>query len=202
MSTVHIAVYDDLADWEVGHVAARLSSPMWQKEPGRFTVRTVGPSTEPVRTMGGMRIVPDMALADFDPTTSAMLVLPGSTGYDAGLLDAFSSTAREALAQGTPVAAICGATFGLAKAGVLDERDHTSGAAVYLQMSGYRGGERYVERDAVSDGGVITAGPTEPLAFAREIFRELDVFTPAALDAWFRLFRDSDPAAYAELAAL
>ncbi|CAM5715458.1 hypothetical protein SHIRM173S_07673 [Streptomyces hirsutus] len=50
---------------------------------------------------------------------------------------------------------------------------------------------RRVEADAVTDGGLVTAGPTEPVAFAREIFRLLQhLHDEPAIDAWYRLFRD------------
>ena len=65
--------------------------------------------------------------------------------------------------------------------------------------TGYGGGERYVDADAVTDGGLVTAGPTEPVAFAREILRLLHVYDDEAVDAWYRLFHDSDAGAYAVL---
>ncbi len=98
-----------------------------------------------------------------------------------------------------PVAAICGATAGLAREGLLDDRDHTSAVSFYLAATGYGGGERYVDADAVTDGNLVTAGPTEPVAFAREVFRLLGVYEGEVLDAWYRLFHDSDAAAYAVL---
>ena len=74
---------------------------------------------------------------------------------------------------------------------------HTSGAVQYLQaQQGYSGSSRYVETDAVTDGDLITAGPTEPVAFAREIFRRLAVNRPEVIDAWYRLFGRSDASAY------
>lgn len=43
--TVHLAVYDTLADWETGYAVAYLSKPDWQKHPGRYHVATVGETT-------------------------------------------------------------------------------------------------------------------------------------------------------------
>ena len=51
----------------------------------------------------------------------------------------------------------------------------------------------------MTDGDLITAGPTEPVAFAREVLGLLGAFEGAKLDAWYRLFHDSDAAAYAVL---
>jgi hypothetical protein len=64
-STAHVALYDDLADWEFGHLFVELRT-------GRFTghpwkVVSVAGSREPITSMGGLRIVPDMILDDLDP---------------------------------------------------------------------------------------------------------------------------------------
>jgi hypothetical protein len=81
------------------------------------------------------------------------------------------------------------------------DREHTSAAAEYLAATGYHGGGRYREAPAVTDGDLITAGPTEPVAFAREIFARLDLYEPQVLEAWFRLFAHSDPSAFPVLMA-
>ncbi len=193
--TVHLAVYDAFADWETGHAAAWLTR-------GGLTVRTVGPTTGPVTTLGGLRVTPDLALADLRPEDSALLVLPGSDLWDeGGELAPFAAAARAFLDAGVPVAAICGATAGLAREGLLDDRPHTSSAAGYLAATGYLGAAHYREADAVTAGDLITAGSTEPVAFAREVLGRLGVYEGELLDAWYRLFHDSDPTAYEVLAA-
>ncbi len=200
METVHLAVYDTLADWEPGHAVAHIARPAYQREPGRYQVRTVAETSAPVTTMGGVRIQPDLRLDELDPRDSALLILPGAQAWDAGGLGAFADAARRFVDAGTPVAAICGATFGLAGAGLLDDRAHTSSAPEYLAASGYAGGERYVDADAVHDRGIITAGPLDPVPFAREIFTVLDLYEPAVLAAWFDLFAHGDATAFAALA--
>ncbi len=187
----HLAVYDTLADYEYGHAAAHL--------PGGVT--TVGLTLDPVTTKAGLRIQPELELSQLSPGDSELLILPGADLWFGDALAPFARTARSFLAAGVPVAAICGATYGLAAEGLLDNRDHTSAAPEYLAMSGYRGAARYRDADAVTGGDLITAGPTEPVAFAREIFARLSTFSPEVLDAWYRLFRDSDAEAYAVFSA-
>ncbi|KOU06916.1 MULTISPECIES: DJ-1/PfpI family protein [Streptomyces] len=194
--TVHLAVYDTFADWETGHTTAHLTQ-------NGYTVRTVGLTREPVTTMGGLRVRPDLAVDELRPRDSALLILTGAAAWDTGeALAPFARAARGFLDAGTPVAAICGATAGLAREGLLDDRAHTSAVSFYLAATGYAGGERYVEADAVTDPGadgggrLVTAGPTEPVAFAREVFALLGVYDAKKLDAWYRLFHDSDPSAY------
>ncbi|MFF7938693.1 type 1 glutamine amidotransferase family protein [Nocardia gamkensis] len=198
--TVHMAVYDTLADWEVGAATAHINKPSWHREPGTWQVKTVGPSAEPIITMGGMRIVPDVVLADLTPADSAMLILPGAETWEGPELDPFTRKAREFVDAGVPVAAICGATFGLAKAGLLDNREHTSNVAEFLRYSGYAGADRYVEAPAVTDGDVITAGASAPFEFAREVLGRLGVYEPHVLDGWYRLFAHADPGGWAVLA--
>ena len=198
--TVHCGVYDTLADWEAALAIAQLHSGAFQPGGGSFRVVTVGETGEPVTTLGGVRIVPDIALAELRPDDSAMLVLPGADtwfGGNGGFLDA----ARTFLDSGVPVAAICGATYGLATVGLLDDRDHTSNAPEFLARSGYAGAERYRHEPAVTDGDLITATGVAPVDFARAIFAHLDVYPPPVLDAWYRLYHDGDAAAWAELMA-
>ncbi|MEV6393952.1 type 1 glutamine amidotransferase family protein [Streptomyces sp. NPDC051907] len=193
--TVHLAVYDTFADWETGHTTAHLTQ-------NGFTVKTVALTADPVTTMGGVRVQPDLVLADLRPEDSELLVLTGASLWDTGDdLAPFAHTARAFLDAGVPVAAICGATAGLAREGLLDDRAHTSAISFYLDATEYKGGEHYREADAVTDGDLITAGPTEPVAFAREVFARLGVYEGEKLDAWYRLFHDSDPSAYEILSA-
>ncbi|WP_328938233.1 glutamine amidotransferase [Streptomyces tauricus] len=192
---VYLAVYDTLADWETGHTTAYLAR-------AGYEIRTAGLSGDPVRSVGGLRILPDMRLDDVRPEDAALLILPGADLWDTGdELAPFARRAREFLAAGVPVAAICGATAGLAREGLLDDRAHTGAVSFYLAATGYKGGDRYVDSDAVTDGGLVTAGPTEPVAFAREVFALLGVYEGEVLDAWYRLFHDSDAQAYEVLEA-
>jgi putative intracellular protease/amidase len=192
--TAHVALYDDLADWEVGHLLAELRTGRFTGE--RFDVVTVAASLEPITTMGGVRMVPDALLADLDPSDSDLLVLPGGDMWDAGGGDAFAAVAGRFLDDGVPVAAICGATAGLARAGLLDERDHTSAAAEYLAATGYAGGDRYIDQRAVVDGELITAGPQSPVQFARAALGRLGIASHDTLDAYERLFDRGDASAF------
>jgi putative intracellular protease/amidase len=200
-TTVHLAVYDTLADWETAHAVAHINDPQFQREPGRYVIRTVGADAAPVVTMGGVRVQPDMTLAELDPSDSAMLLLPGAHGWDRGEHAEWAAAAGAFLDAGIPVAAICGATAGLARAGLLDERRHTSNAPEYLAATGYAGAPHYVEAPAVTDGALITASAMHPIPFAHEVFAALDLYGPAVLEAWTGLYGTGDPAWYGRLMA-
>jgi putative intracellular protease/amidase len=192
--TAHLAVYDTLTDSEVGHLLVELHT-------GRFTgtsfeVVTVAELPQPVTTMGGIRVLPDSLLADLEPADSDLLILPGAEMWDAGGGEAFATAAGRFLDARVPVAAICGATAGLARAGLLDERNHTSASADYLGMTGYAGGDRYVDERAVVDGDLITAGPQSPVQFARATLERLGLATERTLEAYEALFHRGDAAAF------
>jgi putative intracellular protease/amidase len=198
-TTVHVAVFDTLADWEIGYATAHIRRDQWQREPDRYSITTVGPSREPVTTMGGLRITPDIALEELRPEASAMLILAGGDLWAEESMAGLRAAARRFLATGVPVAAICGATFGLALEGLLDDRAHTSNAAGYLAYSGYAGGARFVAEPAVVDGDLITASGVAPVHFAQAIFGRLGLYEPGVAASWFKLYGDRDPAGFFEL---
>lgn len=195
--TAHVAVYDSFADWEVGHLMVELRT-------GRFTgtpwqVVTVAEEVRPVTTMGGLRILPDLGLDDLEPAESELLVLAGADFWDAGGGTSFAETAAQFLDADVPVAAICGATAGLARAGLLDHRPHTSAAPEYLAATGYAGGPLYRDERAVAADGLVTAGPQSPVQFAVATLGLLGLASQHTRDAYEGVFHRADPTAYAEL---
>lgn len=199
--TVHLFVLDGMADWEPSYAVAGINQAAFQTNPGRYTVKTVGPSADAVRTMGGLAVTPDLELDQLAPEDSALLILPGATAFEQGEHSAAAEKAREFLAAGVPVAAICGATMALAQRGILDGRPHTSNAAEYLAAApGYAGHAEYVDDAAVSDGLLITAGAAAPIDFAAKIFERLDLYAPPVLEAWVTVYKTGDPSAFYALA--
>jgi putative intracellular protease/amidase len=201
MKTVHLFVFDTLSDWEPGFAIAGINNPQFQRRPGEYRVRTVSVSGKAVTTVGGLRIQPDDALEALDPRDSAMLILPGGARWDEGGNIEAIEHARAHLSAGVPVAAICGATAGLARGGLLDDRKHTSNAREYLAQTGYAGGRLYRDERVVRDGDLITASAMAPLDFARAIFECLQLYTPEVLDAWYKLFATGRPEYFGALMA-
>jgi putative intracellular protease/amidase len=194
ITTAHLGIYDTLADWEVGHLLAELRTGRFTGVP--FDVVTVAESPDPITTMGGVRMIPDALLAELDPEDSGLLILPGADSWDAGGGEPFAAAAARFLDAGVPVAAICGGTAGLARAGLLDTRRHTSAAAEYLAATGYAGASHYVDERAVVDGNLITAGPQSPVQFARITLGHLGLAPPETLEAYENVFHRGDPAAF------
>ena len=159
MRTIALYTTETMADWEYAYLTTQIAGAE-QLKPRRFRLLLVGDGLEPVRTLGNLPLAPEADLNALDALAEegslAALVIPGGDHYAAGhdrLIEAVGSLLEKEI----PVAAICGATLLLARGGFLDDRGHTSNASVFLQTSGYRGGNHYVETPVVTDRGVTTA---------------------------------------------
>lgn len=196
---IHLFVFDSLSDWEAAYAIAGINNPQFHREGANFRIRTVAARSNAVTTAGGLRIQPDLTLDALSETRRVMLILPGGSTWDEGKNMEVVEAAKATLASGGAVAAICGATTGLARGGLLDERKHTSNAREYLEATHYKGGALYQDEPAVTDGPVITASATAPIDFALQIFRSLELYSPAVLAAWYGLFKTGKPEYFAAL---
>lgn len=196
MTTLYLYILDTLADWEIGHVLAELHSGRYLKNPAmKYAVVLCGRSMETITTMGGLHLTPDVLFEDIRPVQGDVVLLPGADTWLDPAQEPVLRKTRRVLEEGTLVAAICGATMGLASAGILDDRPHTSNDLAALKMfcPGYKGEQWYRNEPAVTDGNLITASGLAPVEFAVHVFRELGVMTPATLKAWHGLFTTRKP---------
>ena len=197
---VYLFLPDRLADWEPGFAIAGINNPDMQREPGRFHIVTTSIGGGPITSIGGLRIQADVALDTVSPDGGAMLILPGGDSWETESGNSAAvDLAKRFLAANVPVAAICGATLGLARGGVFTSRQHTSNAPEYLASTGYRGKSHYRKKPVVTDGELITAGAVSSLEFAKAIFEKLELYTPEVLDAWYGLFSTKKAEYYAAL---
>ena len=172
MFTVYVYTLDTLADWELGYVTAELNSKrFFKKDAPGIAVKMVGISKEPIKTMGGLTILPDCTINDVAVDEKSVLLLPGANTWDDPKHGAIIEKAKGLLSAGATVCAICGATTALANAGLLDQRLHTSNGTGYLAMFSpcYKGQQFYVDQPSVSDQNLITASSTGALLWAKQI---------------------------------
>lgn len=191
MFTIYVYTLDTMADWEIGYVTAELNSGrFFKKDAPDVLVKTVGISKEPVKTMGGLTIIPDCVIDDIAINDKSTLLLPGGNTWDDPKHSVIVKKAAELLSVEATVCAICGATVALAHAGLLDHRPHTSNGVGFLDMfcPSYKGQSYFVDKPSVSDGNLITASGTGALPWAKQIIEHLGVFRPDTLEAWYSYF--------------
>jgi putative intracellular protease/amidase len=183
---VYLLVVPGYADWEPAHAIAEL------RRHGHYRVEVVGLTADPVRSMGGVTVLPTKTLSSVDPADVAVFILPGGDPWEQQAVEPALSAFLHVLDRtGVPIAAICAATTALARIGLLRRRRHTSNGLSYLrqQVPEYTEGASYVDAPAVRDRGLITATGLGDVEFAREIMAELNVLTASDRDQWTMLFR-------------
>ena len=196
MFTIYVYVLDTLADWELGYVISELNSGrFFKKGAPRVSLKTVSYSKEPIKTMGGLTIVPDCLIEDIALSKESVLLLPGADTWNAPKHGAIIKKASELLLADATVCAICGATAALANFGLLDKRPHTSNGAGFLEMfsPGYKGQSFYIDKPSVADRNLITASCTGALLWAKQIIEHLGVFQADTLEAWYEYFSTGKP---------
>jgi len=118
---VYVLVVPDFADWEPAHALAEL------RRYGGY-IEVVGLTMAPVECMGGVRVLPARLIAEVDPADVVAFILPGGDRWETTPLEPELEDLLQKLdAAGVPLAAICGATVAVARAGRLRRRG--SGAA-------------------------------------------------------------------------
>ena len=181
----YLLVFDGLADWEPAHILCELG------KSGQYDVKTVGFSLEPIKTMGGMTIVPDVLLDEVGVGETAVFILPGGTMWEQQSHPSLQALLRDLHAHAVPLAAICGATLEMARAGLIDQVEHTSNILPYLQamVPTYRAQDYYVDAPAVTDKNIVTADGLSSVEFAREIIKLLGIYNEADAEAWYGMYK-------------
>jgi len=185
---VYLLVVEGFADWEPAHAVAEL------RRHGHYRVESVGLTSAPVTSMGGIRVLPSTIVTKVDPADVAALILPGGDRWENSPIETELEQLLNGVdAHGIPIAAICAATVAIARLGLLRGRRHTSNGLEYLRSNvpGYAEAATYVDSPAVRDRGLITASGLGDVEFARELFEELNVLSVEDRAAWAAIFRSA-----------
>lgn len=199
---VYLYVFHTMSDWEYGYLIAELNSGRYfRQDAASLKVVTVGANKEMITTLGGLRIKPDISLDECILGSQDLIILPGGNTWGEDIHQPILKKVGDALKLGTTIAAICGATLGLANEGYLNSRKHTSNDLEYMKMvcPNYKGETLYEKGPAVSDENLVTASGIAPLEFAVEVLKKLDVFAPDTLRLWYKLNKTQKPEYFFEL---
>src|SRR5713226_9141274 len=123
----YFLVFDGLADWELAHALCEIN------KSGKFEVVSVGFSKEPVTTMGGLKLSPDITLDGVTPAEARIFMLPGGDMWELDSNESLKALLRRFHAENIPIGAICGATLEIARAGLTRNIRHTSNSKDYLK---------------------------------------------------------------------
>lgn len=165
--TAYVFVFDGFADWEPASALAEL------RRTFGFSVKTFSLSTNPIVSMGGLKVTTDLRLEEVRPELAGILILPGGDMWMGGEIEGITALIETVHQTARPIAGICAATLSLAHAGLLNDHRHTSNGDGFTAkyVPSYCGHDFYAKVAAIKDRNVITANGLAPFAFAAEIFR-------------------------------
>ncbi len=189
-----------MADWEVAHITAEFNSGRFLKD-GKVSIQKVSNDLNPVTSMGGMKITPDVKLSEVTFSAGDLLILPGADTWMEEEHRTVIEIVESLIKRDVIVSAICGATVALANAGILNDRKHTSNGSGFLEMMSteYKGSGNYIDSPAVCDSNLITASGMAPLEFTYEIMKRTHVMKDETATAWYKLYSTKEPSYFYEL---
>jgi putative intracellular protease/amidase len=188
---VYFYILDTMADWEYGFLLAELNSKRYFLPSKKdLEIITVSNDKKAKTSMGGIKITPDITTDELDFTNEDFLILPGADKWLENEHKEILIKSKEFINNDMNVAAICGATFGLAQYGALDSKLHTSNDKEYLKMicPQYRGEAHYQDAIVVNHKRLITASGIAPIEFSYEVIKNLEVFSDDTLKNWYGLY--------------
>jgi putative intracellular protease/amidase len=197
---IFLYVLDTLADWEISFLTAEINSGRYlRKDIEKPKIIKVSNNLNPIKTMGGIEIIPDIDVDSINFKEGDLIILPGADTWQNGnnqkIIDKIKGN------NDITIAAICGATIALADNGILDNRRHTSNDIEVLKMfcKKYKGENLYENKFAVVDGNLITATGLAPLEFTFEVIKKIDVMESNTLNAWYNLYKSKEAKYFFEL---
>ena len=200
MKKIYMYLLDTMADWENGYFLQGFTlQKMLPKQ--EYELCAVATSRKPIKTAGGMTLIPDITLDELDENQAAALLLIGADTWGSTEQTAILEVAKSLIEKGVLVAAICGATLGLANVGILDTQYHTSNALFFLtgMSSNYNGEQYYKDVVAVADDNLITASSAGSLLWAKYIFEKLEIYSSETIEAWYNYFSTGKASYFGEL---
>lgn len=189
MTTIVTILTPGYADWETALLNAGA------REYFRIDTRFATPDGEMVTSAGGLRVTPQMAIADIDPAEIDAILVNGGTIWSTPSAPDLGPVLRATHAAGKTVGGICDGVMALARAGLLDTTRHTANGLESLPDTGYAGAAHFVGGPkAVRDGHIVTAPGTAPVSFMGAVLDAMGLRTPD-LDFYLGLYAAEHQAA-------
>lgn len=178
MTKIAIILTQGFADWEYALLAGT-GGPYYGLDVQFF-------STEAgeVHSMGGLVAVVSQKLNEIANWSPEVIVVVGGTCWVSEQAPDISELLKVHHTNGGIVAGICGGTLALARAGILNEIQHTSNDKNFLNQNadGYSGAEHFCKSaSAIKDNRVITAPGTAPVSFTAAILESSGLGEDTAL---------------------
>jgi putative intracellular protease/amidase len=189
LEKVLFVLLEEFADWELASLAAALNEKPENDQTKRYLVETVSLKKEPIKSIGGITVLPDYALNEV-PTDFSALILIGGNSWRKKESEDVMELVHYAISRNAVLGAICDAAYFIGSHGILNEVKHTANFLEELQEVPLYTGEKYFEaKQAVRDGSIVTANGSAIFEFGKEVMLAMDAFPKTEILEWYDFFK-------------
>ncbi|HEY2492784.1 MAG TPA: DJ-1/PfpI family protein [Paenibacillus sp.] len=184
------------ADWEAAFTSATLNDQIQNKKSAYF-VKTVGITKDPIKSIGGLTVLPDYSIADVPDNYSALLLIGGMSWCTKDrkpteMAQKLLPFVQSAIDKSILVGGICDASTFLGANGWLNDKMHTSNTLADLKrVAGktYTNESNYIEHQAVQHENVVTANGTAYLEFTKEVLLALKAYPKEDVETHYDFYK-------------
>ena len=190
MKNIVFVILDEFADWEAAFLSSALNDKNITKN---YTTNFASIDKNLKKSMGNLKVLPDLTLKEIDENDVDGLVLIGGRTWRSQIEETNTKIVELVKKfKNNPnkvVGAICDAAYFLATNGLLNDRKHTVNSFDEIKdNSNYTNSKNFVEMESVIDGNLVTAKGDSPIHFAKNVMIALGDIPEKNVNLFFDIY--------------
>ena len=190
MKNIVFVILDEFADWEAAFLSSALNDKNITKN---YTTNFASIDKNLKKSMGNLKVLPDLTLKEIDENDIDGLVLVGGRTWRSQIEETNTKIVELVKKfKNNPnkvVGAICDAAYFLATNGLLNDRKHTVNSFDEIKdNSNYTNSKNFVEMESVIDGNLVTAKGDSPVHFAKNVMMALGDIPEKNVNLFFDIY--------------
>ena len=190
MKNIVFVILDEFADWEAAFLSSALNDKNITKN---YTTNFASIDKNLKKSMGNLKVLPDLTLKEIDENDIDGLVLIGGRTWRSQIEETNTKIVELVKKfKNNPnkvVGAICDAAYFLATNGLLNDRKHTVNSFDEIKdNSNYTNSKNFVEMESVIDGNLVTAKGDSPIHFAKNVMMALGDIPEKNVNLFFDIY--------------
>ena len=190
MKNIVFVILDEFADWEAAFLSSALNDKNITKN---YTTNFASIDKNLKKSMGNLKVLPDLTLKEIDENDVDGLVLIGGRTWRSQIEETNTKIVELVKKfKNDPdkvVGAICDAAYFLATNGLLNDRKHTVNSFDEIKdNSNYTNSKNFVEMESVIDGNLVTAKGDSSIHFAKNVMIALGDIPEKNVNLFFDIY--------------
>ena len=190
MKNIVFVILDEFADWEAAFLSSALNDKNITKN---YTTNFASIDKNLKKSMGNLKVLPDLTLKEIDENDVDGLVLIGGRTWRSQIEETNTKIVELVKKfKNNPnkvVGAICDAAYFLATNGLLNDRKHTVNSFDEIKDNlNYTNSKNFVEIESVIDVNLVTAKGDSPIHFAKNVMMALGDIPEKNVNLFFDIY--------------